>query len=221
MSIQVGCRLPRPACGERVGVRGKPRGRRIAALRGKDQKRTERARSLRRASTLAELALWTRIRGRQLGGFKFVRQEPIGRYYVDFLCRDRHLIVELDGGQHSESTQDRQRDTELCALGYRVIRIWNNDVIDNLDGDSSDAPVRTRKMAPHPIPLPASGAREITEPTTREKSGRDADWPLPTSSMDDCRTAAARDPGVRLCRNRPQFTTRTRVFLDPILIKQA
>ncbi len=78
--------------------------------------------------------LWTRIRGRQLGGFKFVRQEPIGRYYVDFVCRDRHLIVELDGGQHSESTQDRQRDTELCALGYRVIRIWNNDVVDNLDG---------------------------------------------------------------------------------------
>jgi very-short-patch-repair endonuclease len=115
-------------------VRGKPRDREIAALRGKDQKRAERARSLRRASTRAELVLWTRIRGRQLGGFKFVRQEPIGRYYVDFLCRDRHLIVELDGGQHSESSQDRQRDSELCALGYRVIRVWNNDVIDNLDG---------------------------------------------------------------------------------------
>ena len=115
-------------------MRGKPRSRRITALRGKDQRRTERARSLRRASTKAELALWTHIRGRQLGGFKFVRQESIGRYYVDFLYRDRHLIVELDGGQHSESTQDRQRDTELCVLGYRVIRIWNNDVIDNLDG---------------------------------------------------------------------------------------
>jgi very-short-patch-repair endonuclease len=115
-------------------VRGKPRGTGIAELRGKDPKRAERARSLRRASTQAELALWTRIRGRQLGGFKFVRQEPIGRHYVDFVCRDRHLIVELDGGQHSESTQDRQRDSELCALGYRVIRIWNNDVIDNLDG---------------------------------------------------------------------------------------
>ena len=103
-------------------------------MRGKDQKRAERARSLRRASTQAELALWTRIRGRQLGGFKFVRQEPIGWYYVDFVCRDRQLIIELNGGQHSENTQDRQRDNELCALGYRVIRIWNNDVIDNLDG---------------------------------------------------------------------------------------
>jgi very-short-patch-repair endonuclease len=65
---------------------------------------------------------------------KFVRQEPIGRFYVDFVCRDRHLIIELDGGQHSGNLKDRQRDSELSALGYRVIRIWNNDVIDNLDG---------------------------------------------------------------------------------------
>jgi very-short-patch-repair endonuclease len=103
-------------------------------LRSKDEKRAERARSLRRALTPAELALWTRIRGRQLGGFKFVRQEPIDRYYVDFVCRERRLIIEIDGGQHSERPEDRQRDSELSALGYRVIRIWNNDVIENLDG---------------------------------------------------------------------------------------
>src|SRR5206468_7958459 len=77
---------------------------------------------------------WTRLRGRQLGGFKFVRQEPIDRYYVDFVCRERRLIIELDGGQHSERPEDGQRDSELSALGYRVIRIWNNDVIENLDG---------------------------------------------------------------------------------------
>jgi len=88
---------------------------------------------LRRALTPAEFALWARIRGRQLGGFKFVRQEPIGRYYVEFVCRERRLVVELDGGQHSERPEDRQRDSELCALGYRVIRIWNNEVIENLD----------------------------------------------------------------------------------------
>ena len=103
-------------------------------MRSKDEKRAERARSLRRALTPAEFALWTRIRGRQLGGFKFVRQEPIDRFYVDFVCRERRLIIELDGGQHSERPEDRQRDSELCALGYRVIRIWNNDVIGNLDG---------------------------------------------------------------------------------------
>jgi very-short-patch-repair endonuclease len=78
--------------------------------------------------------LWTRIRARQLAGFKFARQEPVDRYYVDFVCRERRLIVELDGGQHAESPKDRQRDRALCVLGYRVIRIWNNDVIENLDG---------------------------------------------------------------------------------------
>jgi len=103
-------------------------------LRGKDENRVERARSLRRSLTPAEFALWTRIRGRQLGGCKFVRQESVGRYYVDFVCRHRRLIVELDGSQHSENPKDRQRDSELCALGYRVIRIWNNDVIENLEG---------------------------------------------------------------------------------------
>src|SRR5262252_2208397 len=106
----------------------------MAALRGKDQKRTERARSLRRTPTPAEFALWTRIRARQLGGFKFVRQEPIGRYCVDFVCRERRLIVELDGGQHSENPEERDRDSELAVRGYRVIRIWNNDVIENRDG---------------------------------------------------------------------------------------
>ena len=103
-------------------------------MRGKDQKRTERARLLRRALTPAELTLWMRICDRRLGGFKFTRQEPIDRYYVDFVCRERRLIVELDGGQHAESPNDRRRDRALCALGYRVIRIWNNDVIENLDG---------------------------------------------------------------------------------------
>jgi very-short-patch-repair endonuclease len=58
----------------------------------------------------------------------------MGRYYADFVCRERRLIVELDGGQHADRTQDMQRDAELRALGYRLIRFWNNEVIDNLDG---------------------------------------------------------------------------------------
>jgi very-short-patch-repair endonuclease len=122
-------------------------------LRGKDQKRAERARSLRRALTSAELALWTRIRGRQLGGFKFVRQEPIDRYYADFVCRERRLIIELDGGQHAESREDRHRDSILCALGHRVIRIWNNDVIENLDGVLQTL-LSELKDGPSPRPSP-------------------------------------------------------------------
>jgi very-short-patch-repair endonuclease len=65
-------------------------------LRGKDHKHIERARSLRRALTPAESALWRSIRGRQLGGLKFVRQEPVAQYYVDFVCREQRLIIELD-----------------------------------------------------------------------------------------------------------------------------
>jgi very-short-patch-repair endonuclease len=73
-------------------------------------------------------------KGQQLGGFKFVRQDPIGRCYVDFVCRKRRLIVELDGGQHAESASDRERDSGLSALGYRVVRIWNNEATENIDG---------------------------------------------------------------------------------------
>ena len=112
-------------------------------MRGKAEERAQRARSLRRALTPAESALWMRVRGRQLGGFKFVRQEPIGRYYVDFVCRERRLIIELDGGQHAESSQDRRRDRALCAR--RVIRIWNSEVIKKFGRGSPKAPVRVEK----------------------------------------------------------------------------
>ena len=124
-------------------------------MRGKNQKHVERARSLRRALTPTEFALWTRIRDRQLGGFKFVRQEPIDRYYVDFVCRERGLIIELDGGQHSDRLKDKQRDSDLGTLGYRVIRIWNNDVIENLDGvlqtllSELEKPPLTPSLSPH------------------------------------------------------------------------
>jgi very-short-patch-repair endonuclease len=103
-------------------------------VRGKDQLRARRARSLRSALPRAESILWKRIRNRQLSGFKFVRQEPIGLYYVDFVCRERQLVVELDGGQHAESAIDQQRDHDLTVLGYRVIRIWNNEILANLEG---------------------------------------------------------------------------------------
>jgi len=66
----------------------------VRGVRGKDERRISRARSLRRALTQAESKLWAKLRNRQLGGFKFTRQEPIGSYYADFVCRDRKLIVE-------------------------------------------------------------------------------------------------------------------------------
>jgi very-short-patch-repair endonuclease len=78
--------------------------------------------------------LWNRIRNRQINGDKFVRQEPIGRYICDFVCREKLVAIEVDGGQHSESVRDEVRDRYLRAQGYRVMRFWNNDVLSNIDG---------------------------------------------------------------------------------------
>ncbi|MCG6205045.1 DUF559 domain-containing protein [Rhodopseudomonas sp. HC1] len=95
---------------------------------------TERARRLRRNATDAENKLWQRLRSRSLLGFKFVRQEPIGPYTVDFLSRERRLIVEVDGGQHAGNAQDLVRDEWLRSHNYRVVRFWNNDVLGNIEG---------------------------------------------------------------------------------------
>ena len=103
-------------------------------MRGPDRKTTRIARRLRVNQTDAETVLWNRIRNRQVDGHKFVRQEPIGGYVCDFVCRERFLIIEVDGGQHSESAADVVRDRRLAEGGYRVLRFWNNDVLGNLEG---------------------------------------------------------------------------------------
>jgi very-short-patch-repair endonuclease len=92
------------------------------------------ARRLRVNQTDAETVLWNRIRNRQIQGHKFIRQEPISGYVCDFVCRERLLIVEVDGGQHKESATDAIRDRRLAEEGYRVLRFWNNDVLGNLEG---------------------------------------------------------------------------------------
>ncbi len=96
-------------------------------------KLTRRARSLRRDMTEAERQLWSRLRNRQLENTKFVKQFPVGPYVADFAARSLGLVVELDGGQHSEG-KDAARTKLIEEHGYRVIRFWNNDVIENIDG---------------------------------------------------------------------------------------
>jgi len=95
------------------------------------------ARKLRQQLTDAERTLWARLRNKQLQGVRFRRQQPIGLYIVDFICLDRRLIVEVDGGQHNER-KGRQEDIErtkcLQTNGYRVLRFWNNDVLMNMEG---------------------------------------------------------------------------------------
>jgi very-short-patch-repair endonuclease len=103
-------------------------------MRGPDRKTVKIERRLRKQATDSETQMWFALRGRRLGGFKFVRQEAIGNYIVDFVCRDRKLIVEVDGGQHADNPADRVRDANLAAAGYRVLRFWNTDVLQNKEG---------------------------------------------------------------------------------------
>jgi len=93
------------------------------------------ARELRRNSTEAEKHLWSRLRNRQLGGCTFRRQAPAGGYVADFLCEAAKLIVELDGGQHAERTDKNAKRTRILEQhGYRVVRFWNNEVMESLEG---------------------------------------------------------------------------------------
>ena len=103
-------------------------------MRGRNQKTVRIARRLRVNQTDPETVLWNRIRNRQIDGHKFVRQQPLLGNVCDFVCREKHLIVEVDGGQHSESATDAIRDRRLAEEGYRVLRFWNNDVLGNLGG---------------------------------------------------------------------------------------
>jgi very-short-patch-repair endonuclease len=78
--------------------------------------------------------VWLALRDRRLNGFKFVRQEAVDNFIVDFVCREKKLVIEVDGGQHSESERDRLRDRSLEEAGYNVLRFWNSDVVTNREG---------------------------------------------------------------------------------------
>jgi very-short-patch-repair endonuclease len=94
-----------------------------------------RARTLRAEDTQAEARLWNALRDRQLGGWKWRRQSPQGPFIVDFHCPEARLVVEVDGGQHSEAAAyDARRTAWLEAQGLRVLRFWNTEVLTHRDG---------------------------------------------------------------------------------------
>jgi very-short-patch-repair endonuclease len=94
---------------------------------------TTRSRRLRRDSTDAERKLWNVLRNGQMNGLKFRRQVEIDGYIADFLCPEKRLIIEVDGGQHTPE-RDARRTEFLESQGFRILRFWNNDVLQNLDG---------------------------------------------------------------------------------------
>ena len=125
--------------------------------------KVDRARELRAEQTDIERQLWFRLRDRRLLGLKFRRQVPVGPYIADFACIEHRLVIELDGGQHGEMVeQDDARTARMEKLGWRVVRFWNSDVIDNLEGvlEAISIAIETVPNRPHPGPLPHAGEGE-------------------------------------------------------------
>ena len=89
---------------------------------------------MRADASKAENLLWQSLRRGQLEGFKFKRQVPVDGYILDFVCFEKRLIVEVDGGQHSENAKDGERDAHFAHEGFETLRFWNDEVEKNLDG---------------------------------------------------------------------------------------
>ena len=147
--------------------------------KGRVRGSVSRARSLRSTQTDAEAKLGSILRARQLDGYKFVRQFAIGPYFADFACREAALIIEVDGGQHAESAHDEKRTAFLNADGYCVLRLWNDDVLTNLDGvwlsiSSTLAPNPSPDLRFAPATLAPQGRGEggARAATTKQRSFR-------------------------------------------------
>ena len=95
------------------------------------------AKNLRNKATPQEQKLWDILRKRKFAGLKFTRQYPIGKYIVDFACRRKKLVIEIDGSQHNEENNilyDNERTNFIESEGYKIIRFWNNEINDNIEG---------------------------------------------------------------------------------------
>lgn len=155
---------PLPLVGE-----GQGRGRKFSeppllhsspsGIRQGKEKILDNAKTLRSNQTKVEERLWYHLRAHRFMGLKFKRQKPMGPYIVDFVCVERRLIIELDGGQHAEQTSyDQQRDAWLRNQGYTVLRFWNNDVMRELEGVLEEVrSALSTNVALSPSPSPING----------------------------------------------------------------
>jgi very-short-patch-repair endonuclease len=107
--------------------------------------------------TDAETRLWSWVRAHRLDGLSFRRQVPVGSFILDFVCHDRMLVIEVDGGQHAELKRDVERDRWLASKGYRVLRFWNSDVLRNREGVLQTILNAAREVTPLPNPPPQGG----------------------------------------------------------------
>lgn len=116
---------------------------------------------MRSDQTPAEQRFWYHLRAHRFLGLKFKRQKPIGLYIVDFICLERHLVIEVDGAQHGDQvTYDRQRDQWLAAQGLTVLRFWNHDVLNRTEAvleqirQAVEGPASLAQPPSPPAPLP-------------------------------------------------------------------
>ena len=115
---------------------------------------TNLAKNLRKRPTDAERLLWKYLRTRQTEGLKFRRQEPIGNYIADFVCYEKAVIIEVDGGQHCEE-RDGERDSWLSSQGFKILRFWNHDVLMNIEGVAEM--IRSSCLSHPPLTPPIKG----------------------------------------------------------------
>ena len=121
------------------------------------------AKRLRRDSTDVEHIIWRHLRAGRLQGVKFKRQQPIGRYIVDFVCFERKLIIELDGGQHANAIEkDAARTQWLESQGFAVLRFWNNEIMNNIEGVLMRV-MEALSPSPQPSPIEGEGEHRRTE----------------------------------------------------------
>ena len=110
----------------------------MGELKGQTNQRVLRnklQRKLRNSMTDAELRLWRHLRGRQMSGARFRRQHPFEDYILDFVCLERRLVIEVDGGQHALGVEaDTLRTNQLVAAGFKVLRFWNHQVLGDVEG---------------------------------------------------------------------------------------
>jgi very-short-patch-repair endonuclease len=122
-----------------------------------DAKRLSNAKMLRTNQTKAEQQMWYHLRAHRFMGLKFKRQKPMGRYIIDFVCVEQMLIIEIDGGQHADQVKyDQYRDAWLRNQGYTVLRFWNNEVMQQIEGVLEKIHL-TLTLSPSPSPTSVRG----------------------------------------------------------------
>lgn len=167
--------------------------------------RLEFARRLRVEQTDAEQRLWQHLRAKRLLGMKFRRQKPIGPYIVEFICQERMLVIEVDGGKHPESKSNEARDTWFVVRGFRVLRFWNHEVLQETEAVleairlAAEEAFPGNPLSPGPSPLQGEGPGERAD---QANNATPTNTPTSTNST----IAPAVSPVVppRRCMNRPR-----------------